>query len=71
MRRAKTLIAPTSSGLAQEASMISTLSSALSMQSSSHTDMDRLFSKRRFSSSFIRLLSPCHVFALSSVQGTK
>jgi hypothetical protein len=28
--------------------MISTLSSALSMQSSSHTDMDRLSSKRRF-----------------------
>ena len=28
--------------------MISTLSSALSMQGNSHTDMDRLSSKRRF-----------------------
>ena len=28
--------------------MISTLSIALNMQSSSHTDMDRLFSTRRF-----------------------
>ena len=44
----ETLITPTSGGLAQEAGMISTLSSALSMQSSSHTDMDRLSSKRRF-----------------------
>lgn len=44
----RTLIAPTSSGLAQEASMISTLSNDLSMQGNSHTDMDRLSSKRRF-----------------------
>jgi hypothetical protein len=42
-----TLIAPTSD-LPQEASMISTLSSALSMQSSSHTDTDRPSSKKRF-----------------------